>query len=289
MALSIQQQNIILNFLLNILPHFVNEADELFTKLSTASKSYFLEKDGLSILSNKKFQYYKLYLEPNKIYEDFDKYISNEWAKDFEVEIEKQISKTDPKINPSVALAECIKTIDDITDDALLTPNWHLDSDFDESNIYLINVIIARFFDSLSLIENKKSISTLLSEALLENKFLNISKAVSIDPNVRYIPEICELISKQSINKQASISNQISNALEKSFLTGDKNIQSKLALFYISVVDSMGFIDGSLPLPFKVHKYFAEKSGALKYTDDDNYFYKLFRMHKKNKKSITKL
>ncbi|MCU7837625.1 MAG: hypothetical protein KZQ83_20595 [gamma proteobacterium symbiont of Taylorina sp.] len=262
--------------LINFFKQYSKDIKELLIQLAEDKKTETFNRDIISsFLSNENFQYYELYLEPNKIYDEFFQYCLKFSTTHFpKVFPQKKLSKKEINTTFSNLYTEFNDDIDLLNDKLFsdLEPNHKFDKEIE----YPLSAIICRFFDSLSVIDNKKSITILLQEALEDDKYENIAKAVSIDPNILKVSKIDEYINKLDLEIKTEVFQKCLIERNKPFLSNNKNQICELPYFYVSFVYSVGLIDGAIPLPYKIHKSFADKIGALDDLEDIEYFREIF-------------
>lgn len=156
-------------------------------------------------------------------------------------------------------------------------------------------IMVARFFDNLAYADHKEHMSGLLYGLLKENKLVNLRKAVSIDPSVRYLPAVENYINNSSDYNQSILRGYIVEALDSPFLTNGKNKFSPSLLLFITALDTMTLLDGDIKLDID-EIYSLVKEYKLDYVEDNPdivlekpYLKTLLEQHLENKVKESKI
>ena len=271
------------NFLSVYMPRVFKGAKELLPKIQSLSKKQIHKSPYARVINGTQTHHYQLYLTPNKYYKE----ANEEFAKVIQA-LMQSMTTDDIKMvrngkSQEQLKQDAIDSFEEVTNVAAEALN---NDDLSSDPVFkrFTEICFARFFDLISLVEHKARICDLLLEALDDqNKYLNIAKAVSIDPTINRIPEIKSYIDQLPLDKQSQLSNRVGNELLKPMLSSKKNQISALPMLYIGLVDAIGFIDGDLKLSMKEHRAIADELGVLDELEDITYFDKLFRNYLKSK------
>ena len=270
-----KDEEIIVKLLCEFLPALMEQAEEIISMLHNPSKILLESHDKTGIFTGKNLSFYKLYLTPDKYYEEFKTLIIQDLLE------ELLTNPPTPSLPLNTAKIHFYKAINNLEQD--MYGKLLRDEPIDPSDKIFLDRAIIHFYNALSLIQNKKSVSDLLYEAIHYKNYKSIPLAVNIDPNILKIPEITNLINSLPKSQRLNLEQKIIEVQRNPILSPSKSPKSRMALFYLGLVDFMGFLDGPHAISFRSHQIIAEAIGASKNLDDINYFNKLYNQVKKSK------
>lgn len=270
-----KDEEIIVKLLCELLPDVIELAEKTINVLHNPSKLFLESNDKTGVFTGKNLGFYKLYLTPDKYYKEFKAQIIQDIFEE---------SITNPPTPPlpiKTAKVNFYKAINDLEQE--IYEKLSIDEPLDMFDKIFLDRAIIHFYNALSLIQNKKSISDLLYEAIHYKNYKLIPLAVNIDPNILKIPEITGLINSIPKSQRLDLEQKIIEVQRNPILSYSKSPKSKMALFYLGLVDFIGFLDGPYAISFRSHQIIADTIGVLKDFDDINYFNKLYNQVKKSK------
>ncbi len=263
-----------------LLPLLQNDIDWFINRFSSESKKSLDQHDSNGLLKGNVFSWQHLYLNNKHSFSRFNRKI--------QFITKKAIHKANENdLVEKVTLEDAIKHFQSLLEEFDNLPDSEVNELFDElSNPQdkfsrrlkqFIEASFANFFNYISLIENKSTITVLLKEALEENKPENFKKIFLVDPTVYRLNEVREFIDEQSYSIQSKISKYHHDALETPIISNEKNRISQKPLFFIGLIDAMGFINGEIKFSKKELLKLATKSGLDDNIIDQNYFNQLLK------------
>ncbi|QKI88907.1 hypothetical protein [Thiomicrorhabdus xiamenensis] len=267
----------IVNMLCNFLPEFLQQAEETINWLHNPSKLLLESRDQTGVFTAKNLNFYKLYLNPKSYYEEFNDLLVQQVLEDIKTE------PPSPPLPLKKAKANFYQAIDELEQELYVkvTNNEPL-APFDK---LFLERAIARFYESLSLIQNKKALSSLLHEAINQKNQKLLPLAVGIDPNILKLAEVQSFLDSLPKEQRLGLEEKIIKAQRTPILSHSKTCKSKKFLLYLSIVDFIGVIKGPYALKFNSHKRIAADLGVIpdiRDVDDVNYFNKLYNLVKKS-------
>ena len=155
-----------------------------------------------------------------------------------------------------------------------------IDLDDSEERLF-VQIAIARFYNSLSIIQNNKSINDLINEFLINSKERNLIKAVKVDPSVLKIPEVLKKLDQLDPIKRNSLDTKIQTAKSIPSLTPDKRKKYILLSVYLSITSSLGYLKPKYPITNPMLQVYAEKLKLIPETFDPDDFKKLVTYYRK--------
>lgn len=170
----------------------------------------------------------------------------------------------------------------EIAEESLSEENIPTDFDLqDKEDILFVQISIAQFYNSLSIIQNNKRINDLIREFLVNGKERNLIKAVKVDPSVLKIPEVIKQLDQLDPIKRNSLDTKIQTAKTIPSLTPDKRKKYILLSVYLNIASSLGYLKPKYPITNPMLQRLAEKLELIPETFNPDDFKKLATYYRK--------
>lgn len=141
-----------------------------------------------------------------------------------------------------------------------------LDTDF------FIQVSIAQFYNSLSVVQSGKRINDLLFHFIHKGQQLSLIKAVKVDPSVLNLDEVIDTINQLNPISKNTLEGQLQSAKSIPHLSPDKRKQHLLLAVFLNLVSAIGFISAPKPIPNKLLQDIATNLNIIPdYYDEDEF------------------
>lgn len=146
---------------------------------------------------------------------------------------------------------------------------------------HFIEFSFASTFNHISLVQNKATITSLLTLALKDGQIKNFKKIFAVDPSVFDLAEVQNFINSQDRKTKAEINGYYSESINIPIISNKKNQTSQKPMFIIGILDSMGVINGKISFSKTRLLNLGTLAGIDHDSIDQSYFNKLLRHVKK--------
>lgn len=285
-------RKVIFELCLHAIPFLKDDINWFMRFIENESKLSLDKRDEYGLLKGNVLQWHQKYLiqeQEDQRQKRIFKFLIRKWML-------KHDAPDDQEIEPFTieAFAKDIRTLlswvsDNVEDQ--LEKNYHeianqLMSPSDKETLriksWLENSFV-KVLNSVSLIQNKATISELLQQALNENKPENFKKIFLVDPSVYHMKEVQDYIfHSDDLAISAQIATYYSNSIQKPFVSNSKNQISQKPLFLIGLMDSMGLVHGQFHLSNTRLLKLATEAGVNHDDIDQQYFNKLLKHIRNN-------
>lgn len=158
------------------------------------------------------------------------------------------------------------------------------DTILDDMNIdedLFIKTSIAQFYNSLSIIQNKKHINDLLVEFMDNGNELSLVKAVKVDPSILDLQEVKDKINAIEPIKRNKLEAKIQAAKSLPNLTPDKRNKYLMLSLFLDVTARFGFLSDPYPIPNKALQNIATQHNLIPVDFDEDEFRKITSYYRK--------
>lgn len=144
-----------------------------------------------------------------------------------------------------------------------------------------VQISIAQFYNSLSIIQNNKRINELLTDFLNNGKDRNLIKAVKVDPSVLKLREIQAKLDDFDPIKRSKIEIKIHTAKSIPALTPDKRKKYILLSIFLDIASRLGYLNSKYPISNKMLQSLAENLNIISESFDPDDFKKFVTYYRK--------
>lgn len=280
-------ENFIYKLVYKLIPLVTHGLEDFLNDLSKESKNSINSREEHEIFRGHVFDWKNKYIKHEKHYLklsrriifEFKNILSNMGNEEVEVLNEEEV------LNFATEMAsECISSFDELLEknfnhyiDELKSP-----SNKEEKRIKeFIEISIASFFNNISLINNKKTITHLLDDAINNNKYKNYKKIFNVDPTVYQLDIVKKHISNLDLRIESEITGYYSESLKKPIMFNQKNKICQTPLMLIGIFNTMGIVTGEISFSNSKLYELAVISGMNDIDTDNNEFNRLLKHLKK--------
>lgn len=270
------------------LPILTDDIDWFLNFLETQSKQSLDKMDEKGLLIGKVFTWNDKYLDLSANYQKLNRklrFVLRQWIMETDDDAPVEAITIQEWLaivrDAATEFRDCVNS--GTRDDYLELTDW-LSDPTDKQGIRLkhfLELSFASTFNHISLVQNKATITSLLSAALNDNKVENFKKIFTVDPSVFDLEEVQTFINTQDIKTKAQINRYYSDSIGIPIISNQKNTISQKPMFIIGILDSMDIING--PISFSKTRLLnlGTLAGISNDTIDQSYFNKLLRHVKK--------
>lgn len=270
--------------LCEVIPILTDDIDWFLKFLETQSKQSLDKKDDKGLLRGDVFTWNDKYLNLPEQYQKLNRklrFVLRQWI--MEEDDDKPIEPfTMQKWLAFVreTAQEFRDSVDSTTyDDYSKLTDW-LKNTEDKQAVRLkhyIELSFASTFNHLSLVQNKATITSLLKDALHENKIENFKKIFAVDPSVFDLVDVQAFINSQDRKTKSQITRYYSDSIDIPIISNKKNQVSQKPMFIIGILDSMGVIHGQISFSKTRLLELGTLAGIDQNSIDQTYFNRLLR------------
>lgn len=137
---------------------------------------------------------------------------------------------------------------------------------------FFIQVSIAQFYNSLSVLQSGKRINDLLFQFIHKGQKLSLIKAVKVDPSVLHLEEVINTINQLDPITKNKLEGKIQDAKSIPHLSPDKRKQHLLLAVFLNLASAIGYLSAPKPIPNKLLQDVATKLNVIPiYYDEDEF------------------